>query len=321
MTLRPPGRIRPGRPRASPRRSRRAVRRSGRCRCRGRAAGTVASCRRRCARASRRRAGPRTTSATRRAGRRRRTRARRTRRSPPRPIDRRLGRHRQHGVLAQQSRRGRRCPRAPTRRRSGAAARARVAPAGRDRAGGELVLDRRARPLERAVDRGDGGVQQLGDLGAGPAEHVAQDQHGALAAGQPLDRGQQRELHALALRVAGGRVERPAAAASADSASGYGLDDGLGAPRPALQLVQAGVGGDPVEPGLQRCAALEAAPASARRAAASPARRPRRRAPSRASGSSGPRARGGTARPARGRHARRRPARPRPARAHASCRR
>ena len=97
--------------------------------------------------------------------------------------------------------------------------------AGRDGAGGRLVLDRRPRPLQRAVDRGDGRVEQVGGLGAGPAEHVAQDQHRALAAGQPLDRGEERELHALARRVArggvGDRVPR-----RRRRASGIRLDDG-----------------------------------------------------------------------------------------------
>ena len=61
----------------------------------------------------------------------------------------------------------------------------------------ELGVDRRPRPLQGAVDRGDGRVEQLGDLGRGPAEHVAQDQDRPLAAGQVLDRGQEGELDAL----------------------------------------------------------------------------------------------------------------------------
>src|SRR5207302_8518575 len=40
-------------------------------------------------------------------------------------------------------------------------------------------------------------------LGAGEAEHVAQDQHRALARRQVLERRHERQLHALALLVAG----------------------------------------------------------------------------------------------------------------------
>ena len=111
---------------------------------------------------------------------------------------------------------------------------------------------------------------------ADPAEHVAQDQHRALAAGQPLDRGQERELHALAQRVARGGI--------GDRRDGVlqalvriRLDDRLGAPRPALELVEAGVGRDPVQPGLRPRSAARSGRASATRAGASPARRPRRR--------------------------------------------
>jgi hypothetical protein len=61
-----------------------------------------------------------------------------------------------------------------------------------------LAVDGRPRSLQRAVDRRDGGVEQFGDLRGGPAEHIAQDQDRALAAGELLDGGEQGELHALA---------------------------------------------------------------------------------------------------------------------------
>jgi hypothetical protein len=54
-----------------------------------------------------------------------------------------------------------------------------------------LIAQCRAGALERAVDRRDAHVEQAGDLGGGPADHVAQDQHGALARRQELDRGQE----------------------------------------------------------------------------------------------------------------------------------
>ena len=53
--------------------------------------------------------------------------------------------------------------------------------------------------LERGVDRGGRGVERLGDLGGRPAEHVAQDQHGALAGRQVLQGGDEREPDRVAL--------------------------------------------------------------------------------------------------------------------------
>src|SRR5437763_1212952 len=43
------------------------------------------------------------------------------------------------------------------------------------------LLERGPRALERAVDRGDARIEQLGDLAGLPAQHLAQDQHGPLA--------------------------------------------------------------------------------------------------------------------------------------------
>jgi hypothetical protein len=43
-----------------------------------------------------------------------------------------------------------------------------------------------ARALQRAIDRRHRGLQQRGDLGGAPAQHLPQDQHGALAGGELL---------------------------------------------------------------------------------------------------------------------------------------
>ena len=171
------------------------------------------------------------------------------------PVHRAARRHPQHGVLAQQR---------DERIHVGALPGVDVAleqlalvrGGGRGRECRELALDRPPRALERAVRGGDRGVEQLGDLGPGPAEHVAQDQHGALAAGQGLDRGQERELHPLALRVARRGIGHRRGGLL-DARVGVRLH-GRGPARAALELVQAGVGRDPVEPRLDRRAALEA---------------------------------------------------------------
>ncbi len=77
-------------------------------------------------------------------------------------------------------------------------------------AGDVGVRQRRAGPLQRAVDRRDGGVEQLGHLGGRPLQHLAQDQDGALLRRQVLQGGDEREPDRLAQlgdlgRVAGGR--------------------------------------------------------------------------------------------------------------------
>ena len=188
---------------------------------------------------------------------------------------------------------------------------------------GQLLLDRRAGALERAVDRGDAGVERLAGLLRRESEHLAQDQDGALVGGEQLEGRDERELDRLALLVA--RVGRGVAVLDAEGLVGVGLDpdrldhrladaavrvgrravvDRQDALRAPLDRVQAGVGGDPVEPGAQRAPPLELRQRPARRAAAPPGARPRRRAPSRACGSSGRGARSGGARPAAGRRPR-----------------
>ena len=47
--------------------------------------------------------------------------------------------------------------------------------------GGQAPLGQgRPGPLEGAVDRGHGGLEQVGHLGGGPAQHLTEDEHGPL---------------------------------------------------------------------------------------------------------------------------------------------
>ena len=56
-----------------------------------------------------------------------------------------------------------------------------IAPTFRAQASRELAcVERRPGTLQRAVDGGDARLQQLGDLGCTPAQHLAQDQDGTL---------------------------------------------------------------------------------------------------------------------------------------------
>ena len=70
------------------------------------------------------------------------------------------------------------------------------------------LLERGPRPLERAVDRGDARVEQLGDLAGLPAQHLAQDQHRPLAGRQVLERGHEGQADRVALH-APARPDRP----------------------------------------------------------------------------------------------------------------
>ena len=135
----------------------------------------------------------------------------------------------------------------------------------RVRLGGVGLAQRRAGALQRAVDRRDGGLEQLGDLGRAPVEHLAEDQHGALLRRQVLQRGDEREPDRVALDRDLGRV-------------GDRLDPGhlgkrvqvledRGARRAEIhrpgtapsraEHVEADVRRDPVEPGAERRATLE----------------------------------------------------------------
>ena len=66
------------------------------------------------------------------------------------------------------------------------------------RALGQLLAQRRAGALQRAVGGGHGRVEQRGGLGGRPVEHVAQDEHGPLLRGQQLDDGEEGQLDGLA---------------------------------------------------------------------------------------------------------------------------
>ena len=90
---------------------------------------------------------------------------------------------------------------------------------------GQQVVDRPVGALQGAGDRGRRGVERLGDLGGREAEHVAQDQHRALARGQVLERGDERELDALALLVARLGPARPSAIPAIPSGSGSSQTD------------------------------------------------------------------------------------------------
>ena len=122
------------------------------------------------------------------------------------------------------------------------------------RRAGQVLLQPRPRALQRGVDRRLGGLEQLGRVPRAPAEHVAQDQHGARARGARCWR---------ATRNASSIVSRATTSASGSSVGGDQevvrdrLQPGhlavVGRRARALgERVQAGVGRDPVQPGAQR---------------------------------------------------------------------
>jgi hypothetical protein len=132
------------------------------------------------------------------------------------------------------------------------------------------------RPLERAVDAGRRRLERAGDLAGREAEDVAEDQHGALAPRQVLERRDEGELDALALLVAGLGPGEPVL--QAERVVRIRIDperleqglrgpvvrvgrravvDGQHATRPALDRPQARVGRDGVQPRAQRAAPLE----------------------------------------------------------------
>ena len=124
--------------------------------------------------------------------------------------------------------------------------------------------------LQRALDRRCGGAEDDGDLGGREGQHLPQNEHGPLRAGQVLQAGDQRQPQVLAREDDRGRVGRVRAdehvrnrLKPADSRSGR-YRDGFGvgfrtaeAGRQHTSAVmrqrgQAGVGGDLVEPGTHR---------------------------------------------------------------------
>ena len=132
---------------------------------------------------------------------------------------------------------------------------------------------RRPSALEGAVDRRDRGPQQLRDLLRAPAQHLAEDEDGPLSGREVLERGNERQPH----RLSRDRHVRGIAIGH-DTAVRHRLDpDRLGkrrrkrrvgalgrvevhGPRAALarsEHREADVGGDAVQPGAKRRAALE----------------------------------------------------------------
>lgn len=61
-------------------------------------------------------------------------------------------------------------------------------------------------PLQGAVHRGYGGVEHGGDLDGRPAQDVGQQQRGALARRQLMDRREEREVDGLVQLVSGVRA-------------------------------------------------------------------------------------------------------------------
>ena len=180
---------------------------------------------------------------------------------------------------------------------------------GLDGVGGQAALgELGVRALEGGVDRGGRGVEGLGDLGGRPAQHVAQDQHRALAGRQVLEGGDEGEPDRVPLgdldRGVGHRLEPGDLVVELEGVAGHrvgGAEPGGQRPAgPALEVGEADVGGDPVEPGAHRRAALELVGAPSTRAGTSPAPGPRPRAPTRTSGSSARAARAGSAASASG---------------------
>ena len=73
--------------------------------------------------------------------------------------------------------------------------------------GGQPLLDRRVRALQRAVHRRGRRVERRGDLARGEPEHVTQEQHCPLARRQVLERGDERELDSSRAARSGPRAE------------------------------------------------------------------------------------------------------------------
>ena len=139
---------------------------------------------------------------------------------------------------------------------------------------GECGPDRPPRPGQRARHGRDGRVQDLRGLHRRERQHVTQHQHRPLQRGEVLERDDEPQLHRLALLV--DRVRRrglPGDPGIGQRAEPDRLDERGGQPvrrvggrsqvdrdqpPPApLDLTQADVGGDGVEPGPQRAAPLE----------------------------------------------------------------
>lgn len=75
-------------------------------------------------------------------------------------------------------------------------------------------IEGRSRPLQGAVHRCDARLEQLRHLGRLPAQHLAEDEDGALAGRQVLERGDERELDRLAGLGDVGRIGSPSGTTS-----------------------------------------------------------------------------------------------------------
>jgi hypothetical protein len=133
--------------------------------------------------------------------------------------------------------------------------------------------ERGSRSLQCAVDRRDAGVEELPDFTGLPAQDFAQDQHGPLPGWQVLQGRNERQLdrlvghgHVGGIGLAGKRaVQDRLDPGDLRARVQTGLDrfprgtevHGQSATIPALQHVEADVGGNPEQPGTQRGAALE----------------------------------------------------------------
>ena len=100
-------------------------------------------------------------------------------------VPRRSRRHRERGVVGEQATTASTSPCSHAWTYWSTIARRRSSPSARSVACwlccGEALVDRLVGALERAVDRGRRRLERVGDLAGGEAEHVAQDQHRALA--------------------------------------------------------------------------------------------------------------------------------------------
>jgi hypothetical protein len=138
------------------------------------------------------------------------------------------------------------------------------------------LLDPPPRPLQRAVHRGDRGLQRPRGLLGREAEHVAEQEHGALRSREVLQGRDERELDGLTLLVAslGGGVSvlQPDGLVRVGlhpdrlserfprfvaGVGGMTVLDREASPAPSCQRVEADVGRDPVQPGAQQLMALE----------------------------------------------------------------
>jgi len=134
--------------------------------------------------------------------------------------------------------------------------------------------ERAACALQRAVDRGGAGAEQIGNLGGLPLQHFVQNQRRALACRQELQGGDESEPDGLASRELRGRIFaarkhqtvgdrlEPGRFVECRPECGVGRPCGPQVHRPGAPLTrtdhaQTDVGGDAVEPGADRGATLE----------------------------------------------------------------